>query len=179
MVGSSQVRKVDARIIAATHKDLPNLIQKGLFREDLYYRLNIIDIPIPPLRERKEDVPALVNHFVLQYCQDMAREQPAFTDGALDALMNYSWPGNIRELENQLQRLLVIVDDDRIDVGDLPATMRYNINTAQSSSRSLSEVEAEHILNVLEGVEGNKTRAADILGIDRKTLREKLKKLQK
>lgn len=179
MVGSSQVRKVDARIIAATHKDLPSLIQKGLFREDLYYRLNIIDIPIPPLRERKEDVPALVNHFVSHYCHDMDRQSPAFSDNALDALMNYGWPGNIRELENLLQRLLVIVDDDHIDVGDLPDAMRYTINTALAGSRSLSDVEAEHILNVLDGVEGNKTKAAEILGIDRKTLRGKLKKIQK
>ena len=163
MVGSSQVRKVDTRIIAATHKDLPSLVQKKLFREDLYYRLNIIDIPIPPLRERKEDVPALVNHFVSHFCRDMDRKQPAFSDSALDALMNYGWPGNIRELENLLQRLLVIIDDDRIDVGDLPEVMRYNINTSQAGIRSLSEVEAEHILNVLAGVEGNKTKAAQNL----------------
>ena len=179
MVGSSQVRKVDTRIIAATHKDLPSLVHKKLFREDLYYRLNIIDIPIPPLRERKEDVPALVNHFVSHFCRDMDRKQPAFTDSALNALMNYGWPGNIRELENLLQRLLVIIDDDRIDVGDLPEAMRYNISTSHTGSRSLSEVETEHILNVLAGVEGNKTKAAEILGIDRKTLREKVKKIQK
>ena len=179
MVGSSRVQKVDTRIIAATHKNLPSLVQKGLFREDLYYRLNIIDISIPPLRDRKEDVPALVNYFVSQFCHDMGRKPPIFTDRALDALVNHSWPGNIRELENLLQRLLVILDGDQIDSGDLPETMRFNIDTAQTGNRSLAEIEVDHILSVLAAVGDNKTRAAEILGIDRKTLREKLKKIRK
>lgn len=178
MVGSSQVRKVDTRIIAATHKDLAALVKKGHFREDLFYRLNVIDIHIPPLRERPEDVPPLVNYFVSLFCREMKQKPPTFSDKALEALVNYSWPGNIRELENLLQRLLVIVEDNLIDVADLPPPMRFCIGQSASSKKSLAEMEAEHIARVLAEVDNNKTKAAEILGIDRKTLREKLKRFQ-
>jgi DNA-binding NtrC family response regulator len=178
MVGSSQVRKVDARIIAATHKDLAALVKKEHFREDLFYRLNVIDIHIPPLRERPEDVPPLVNYFVSLLCREMKQKPPSFSDKALEALINYSWPGNIRELENLLQRLLVIVEDDLIDVVDLPHPMRFCIGQSPGAQKTLAEMEAEHIARVLAEVDNNKTRAAEILGIDRKTLREKLKRFQ-
>jgi DNA-binding NtrC family response regulator len=178
MVGSSQVRKVDARIIAATHKDLAALVKKEHFREDLFYRLNVIDIHIPPLRERPEDVPPLVNYFVSLLCREMKQKPPTFSDKALEALINYSWPGNIRELENLLQRLLVIVENDLIDVADLPHPMRFCIGQSPGAQKTLAEMEAEHIARVLAEVDNNKTRAAEILGIDRKTLREKLKRFQ-
>jgi DNA-binding NtrC family response regulator len=178
MVGSSQVRKVDTRIIAATHKDLAALVKKGHFREDLFYRLNVIDIHIPPLRERPEDVPPLLNYFVSLYCREMKQKPPTFSDKVLEALINYSWPGNIRELENLLQRLLVIVEDELIDVTDLPHPMRFCIGQSAGAQKSLAEMEAEYIARVLAEVDNNKTRAAEILGIDRKTLREKLKRLQ-
>jgi DNA-binding NtrC family response regulator len=178
MVGSSQVRKVDARIIAATHKDLAALVKKEHFREDLFYRLNVIDIHIPPLRERPEDVPPLVNYFVSLLCREMKQKPPTFSDKALEALINYSWPGNIRELENLLQRLLVIVENDLIDVADLPHPMRFCIGQSAGAQKTLAEMEAEHIARVLAEVDNNKTRAAEILGIDRKTLREKLKRFQ-
>ena len=177
MVGSSQVRKVDTRIIAATHKDLFALVRKGLFREDLFYRLNVIDIHVPALRERRHDVPPLLSYFVSLFCREMGRTPPAFSDRALQALMNYAWPGNIRELENLIQRLLVTVDGDCIHTGDLPEAMRFTIAPASHADRSLAEVEADHILNVLAQAGDNKTRAAEILGIDRKTLRDKLKKI--
>lgn len=178
MVGSSQVKKIDTRIIAATHKDLTGLIKKGLFREDLFYRINVIEIQIPALRQRQQDVPLLVNYFMSQYCRDIGRTPPAFSDEALQALINYDWPGNIRELENLMQRLLVVVDTDTIDVGDLPEAMHFAIRQATRGLQTLAEMESEHISNVLNGTNGNKTRAAEILGIDRKTLREKLKKIE-
>ena len=121
LVGSSHVRKVDTRVIAATHKDLKALVQKNLFREDLFYRLVVIDIPVPPLREREGDLMSLIHYFLSKFSKEMHRSIPEFTDNALQAIRNYSWPGNVRELENLIQRLMVVVDADRIDVIDLPA----------------------------------------------------------
>ncbi len=174
LVGSSHIRKVDTRIIAATHKNLQALVKKNLFREDLFYRLNVIDITVPPLREREGDVMTLMNHFLGKFSKEMNRPVPRFTDSALQAILNYTWPGNVRELENLVQRLVVVVDADQIDVSEFPRAMRGNIPAITSHARSLAEVEAEHILRVLTEVDGNKTRAAEILKIDRKTLRQKL-----
>ena len=176
-VGSSHISKVDTRIIAATHKNLQAMVGKGLFREDLFYRLNIIDIAIPPLRDRKEDIPAMVNHFMAEFCRQMGRPPITFSDRALEALGEYAWPGNVRELENVIQRLVVMVDGPQVSMADLPPTMRFTIRSLPGELRSLAQVEADHIQAVLASVAGNKSRAADILGIDRKTLREKLKKL--
>jgi len=177
MVGSSRVRKVDARIIAATHKDLQVLIQKENFREDLYYRLAVLDIAIPPLYKRGDDILLLVNYFSKKFSKEMNRPVPAFSDNALLMLKNYNWPGNVRELENLIQKLAVLIDKESIDIVDLPPAMRFRISPEKKDSRSLAQVEAEHILNVLASVGDNKTRAAAILGIDRKTLREKIKKI--
>ena len=178
-VGSSQVVKVDTRIVAATHKDLKTLVNKGLFREDLYYRLNVIDIPIPPLRERGQDVLLLIHSFISEFCREMARRPISFSDRALKALTNYAWPGNVRELENLIQKLVVIVDEDIVDIADLPDPMRFSISQETGINRSLAQMETEHIRNVLAGVGGNKTSAAKILKINRKTLREKLKKIER
>ncbi len=175
MVGSTKPRKVDVRVLAATNKDLLKLVENGSFREDLYYRLNVICIPTPPLRERGQDILILVNHFMRKYAEESGKVPPSLNDDALRALMNYSWPGNVRELDNLTQQLSVMSDGDTIDIPDLPSLMRYSASKAINSNRSLAEVEAEHIRNVLAGVDGNKTHAARILGIDRKTLREKLK----
>jgi len=177
-VGSSQVVKVDTRIVAATHKDLKTLVNKGHFREDLYYRLNVIDIPIPPLRERRQDVLLLIHFFVPEFCREMSRQPITFSDRALKALTNYAWPGNVRELENLIQKLVVIVDEDIVDIADLPVPMRFSISQETGINRSLAQMETEHIRNVLAGVGGNKTSAAKILQINRKTLREKLKKIK-
>ena len=178
-VGSSQVSKVDTRIIAATHKNLQVMASKGLFREDLYYRLNIIDIPIPPLRERKENIPILVRHFVEEFCRQMGRPPITFSDRALEALTEYAWPGNVRELENLVQKLVVMVDGPRVGIADLPETMRFSIRCAPGGHRPLAQVEHDHIRAVLESVAGNKSQASAILGIDRKTLREKLRRFEK
>jgi two-component system response regulator HydG len=176
MVGSSRVQKVDTRIIAATNTDLSHLVKKGLFREDLYFRLNIVEISLPPLHERGEDILLLVQFFREKLSKDMNRPAPQLSDKVLQLFKNYQWQGNVRELENLIQRLMVLADSDFIDVADLPEQMRFNINWRRGFNRPLADVEAEHIANVLNSVKGNKTRAAQILGINRKTLRIKMRR---
>ncbi|NDV18507.1 response regulator [Pseudodesulfovibrio sp. JC047] len=176
-VGSSKVLTADTRILAATHENLKQLVEEGSFREDLYYRINIIDIPVPPLRERGDDILALINHFLKKFSKAMRRNPPVLSDETLNALRNHPWPGNVREMENLIHRLAVIVDRDIIEVTDLPEDMRFSLPAGGRIDRSLEEVEAEHILNVLAMTRDNKTRAAEILGINRKTLREKLKRM--
>jgi len=175
MVGSTKPCKVDVRILAATNKDLLKLVECGAFREDLYYRLNVINIAIPPLRERGEDILILTNHLILKFTKDVGKKEISFTDDALRVLINYSWPGNVRELENLIQRLVVMSDKDVIDITDFPSLMRFSANKHANLNKSLAEIEAEHIRNVLTSVDWNKSQASKILGIDRKTLREKLK----
>jgi len=179
MVGSERARKVDVRILAATNKDLATLVKKGTFRDDLFYRLNVITIAVPPLRERRDDVLLLVRHFAGKFAEELGKPPCRFSDEAFQVLRNYDWPGNVRELENVIQRLIVMTDRDLIDVPDLPSLMRFSALRETGFNRTLAEVEAEHIRNVLASVGGNKTRAAEILGIDRKTLREKLKHAEK
>lgn len=175
MVGSAKSQKVDVRIIAGTNKNLQSLIAGGRFREDLYYRLNVINIEIPPLRERGEDIMVLVRYFTAKYAAEMNRAEPHYSDRALEILRGYSWPGNVRELENLVQRLMALFEGDLIDAPDLPAGMRSEcLVDRQGLDRSLEEVEHEYIRHVLAHVGGNKTRAAAILKIDRKTLRDKL-----
>jgi two-component system response regulator HydG len=178
MVGSSRTRKVDVRILAATNKHLQGLVKKELFREDLFYRLNVITIFMPPLRERGDDVLLLARHFLAKFSTGLGKSSLSFSDKALRCLRDYNWPGNVRELENVIQRLVVMADGNLIDVPDLPSLMRFSALRRTGFDRTLAEVEAEYISNVLASVEGNKTRAAEILGVDRKTLRQKLKKMQ-
>jgi DNA-binding NtrC family response regulator len=176
MVGSSRSRKVDVRVIAATNGDLAQLVQKGSFREDLYFRINVIPIRLPPLRERSDDIVPLTRHFASRYARDMDRPVPELSNRVLDIFRGYAWPGNVRELENVIQRLVVMTDTDTIDAPDLPTLMRFAVAPPRvPPSRTLAEMEAEYIRSVLDSVAGNKTRAAEVLGIDRKTLREKLK----
>ncbi|MCK5019078.1 MAG: sigma-54-dependent Fis family transcriptional regulator, partial [Candidatus Peribacteraceae bacterium] len=174
MVGANRTSKVDVRIIAATNKDLFSLVKKEAFREDLYFRLNVITIDIPPLRERGDDILLLINHFSSKFAEECGKPTPRFTDKALEVLMNYNWPGNVRELENVIQRLIIMAEGDLIEVPDLPSLMRFSALNETGFNRTLAEVEAEYIRNVLASVSGNKTHAAKILGIDRKTLRKKL-----
>jgi two-component system response regulator HydG len=178
MVGIRYPQKVDIRIIAATNKNLTGLIEKGLFREDLFYRLNVVTIDIPALRDREEDILLLVQHFASKYADEFGKSVPQFSDAVLEIFKNYYWPGNIRELENIIQRLVIMEESDIIDVPDLPSLMRFSAIKGTGLNRTLAAVEAEHILNVLASVDGNKTLAAEILGINRKTLREKLKKIK-
>jgi len=174
MVGSTRPRKVDIRILASTNKDPLHLVNKGLFREDLFFRLNVITINIPPLRERGEDILLLTQYFLTKFAEELGKPKLHFSESALSVLKNYHWPGNVRELENVVQRLVVMTEGDLIEVPDLPSLMRFSALQKTGLDRTLAEVEADYIRNVLTSVGGNKTRAAEILGIDRKTLREKL-----
>jgi len=180
MVGSSRPTRVDARVLASTNKDLSSLLKKGIFREDLYFRLSVITIVLPPLREREDDILLLVMHFARKFADAAERPTPEFTDSALQVFRRYSWPGNVRELLNLVQRLVVMQEDvlRPIDVTDLPRHMRFSLNHGAGPVRTLAEVEGAHIRSVLASVHGNKTQAANLLGIDRKTLREKLKSLE-
>ncbi len=174
-VGSSRPIQVDTRLICATNKDLLQLIKKGLFREDLYYRINVIDITVPSLRERGADIFLLVSHFHAKFAKDLGRKVPAFSDEVLRQMMAYHWPGNVRELENLVQKLVLVAEGDTIMPTDLPSAMRFSAAGSRRLDRSLAEMESEYVHDVLASVDGNKTRAAAILKIDRKTLREKLK----
>jgi len=174
MVGSSKSRRVDVRIVAATNKDLQSLIGKDLFRHDLFYRINVISLCLPPLRDRENDSILLARRFAEKYSREMGREAPRFTGRAMEVIRRYSWPGNVRELENVIQQILVLSDEVLIDAPDLPSFMRYTASMDEGVERSLRDVEESHIERVMEHVKGNKTRAAALLGIDRKTLRDKL-----
>lgn len=175
MLGANCPRKVDVRILAATNKDLFSLVKKGSLREDLFYRLNVITITVPPLRERGDDVLLLIQCFAKKFAEEVDKPVPVLSDNALQVLREYHWPGNIRELENVIHRLVVMTDKPSIEVSDLPSLMRFTALRATGFDRPLAEIEAEYIRNVLINVDGNKSRASEILRIDRKTLREKLK----
>lgn len=176
MVGSRKPVPVNVRVISATNKDLRQLVEKGMFREDLYYRLNVINIEVPPLREREDDILLLINFFMKRYALEMGIEQPQISEDAMQLLQSYPFPGNVRELDNLIQRLLVMSGDEIIKPADLPDYMKACANFSNSDlQKTLHEVEKEHIERVLQSTGGNKSEAARILDIDRKTLRSKLK----
>ena len=173
-VGGNQTIKVDFRIIAATNKDLGQLIEEGKFRPDLYYRLNVFHIELPPLRERREDIPPLVDHFVRKFSREMNKKISRVSPAAMNLLQQYAWPGNIRELENAVERAMVVAQES--DLREQDFTLKSRTGTIIGGPRSLDDVEKEHILRVLDESSGNQTRAAEVLGIDRVTLHHKLKK---
>ncbi|WP_027064510.1 sigma-54-dependent transcriptional regulator [Maribacter sp. Hel_I_7] len=173
-VGSQKVEKVDIRIIAATNADLREEIKNNTFREDLYYRLTVVEINVPPLRERKSDISILAEKFIRKYGIEFKDRLLRISPEALQIVERYNWPGNIRELENVIQRA-VIMSDGTIDVKDLPDVLKYQIDFPNNELRPLREMEKEYVQRVLNHTNGNKTKAAEILQIDRKTLREKLK----
>ncbi len=178
MVGATKSNRADIRIIAATNKDLEKMVRRGSFREDLFFRLNVININVPALRERGDDIFLLTRHFLNKFSNGNRGKIPEFQDEALSVMKKYNWPGNVRELENMIQRLVVMKEGDTIDVTDLPRHMKASLPRVSGLDRTLAEVEAEYIKTVLESVNGNKTKASKILGIDRKTLREKIKNRQ-
>lgn len=174
-VGSQKAEKVDVRVIAATNINLKDLIEKKRFREDLYYRLTVVEIKVPTLTERSSDIPLLVEKFLFKYGIEYKDRFIKITPEALEVLKNYYWPGNIRELENVIQRA-IIMSDRNVDVEHLPKHIKYQINFSKTDKLlSLKEFEKNYILKVLAATNNNKTKAAEILKIDRKTLREKLK----
>ena len=179
MVGSRRPHKADVRVIAASNKDLLHLVNKGAFRDDLYYRLAVITIEIPPLRERGDDTLLLTNIFVKRYAEELGKKVPRLSDKVVQVFREYNWPGNVRELENVVHRLVAMTDVEVIDVTDLPSLMRHRTVREANLTRPLEEVEVEYIENVLASVGGNKTEAAKILGINRKTLTKKLQEAKR
>ena len=180
-LGSTQTVKVDTRVIAATNKNLLEEIQQGSFREDLYYRLNVVTLEVPSLRERREDISLLADFFLKQYAEKNRRLIKGFTPKAMDLLIRHDWPGNVRELENVVERAVIMARGDLISQGELPDAIRGlegEMEEAEidlSPGRSLKEVERDMILRTLEDTGGNRTRTAEILGISRRTLQLKLK----
>lgn len=172
-VGAQKAEKVDVRIIAATNSDLKEMIKKETFREDLFYRLTVVEIDVAPLRERKEDIPLLVEKFLFKYGVEYKDRFVKISPNALAVLQRYDWPGNIRELENIIQRA-VIMCDTTIEIQHLPDTLKFNINFPKEELPTLKEIERQYIQKVLNTTNNNKTKAAEILGIDRKTIRQKL-----
>ena len=170
-VGGNQVVKVDFRCIAATNKNLEQLIEEGKFRPDLFYRLNVFRVELPPLRERREDIPLLVDHFVRKFSLAMNKRTSRVSPEAMNRLQQQPWPGNIRELENAVERAMVVAQEPELRPQD------FIFKAAPTNGdRTLEEMERAHILRVLEECGGNQTRAAEILDIDRVTLYHKLKK---
>ena len=174
-VGGNKTLSVDTRLIAATNKDLSALIGTGRFREDLYYRLNVINITLPPLRERKEDIPELSLFFLKKFSHKLSKSISGFAQPVLDVLNAYDWPGNVRELENLIERAVILCDSENIREEDISLPIINTIKEAPANP-SLEEVEKEHILRVLNEAGGNQSKASQMLGIDRKTLYLKLKK---
>ena len=178
-VGGHQTIKVDFRCIAATNKDLETMIKDGRFRPDLYYRLNVFRIEIPPLRERREDIPPLVNHFVGKYAAAMNKRISGVTPDAMALLQSYDWPGNVRELENAIERAMVVTKGSQLAHSDFvikPSTPMPEAFRTEGAAPSLEDVEKSHILRVLEQCNFNQTRAAEVLQIDRVTLHNRLKR---
>ncbi len=176
-VGGTRLHRVDVRIVAATNKTLAEEVREGRFREDLYYRLNVVNLVVPPLRERKEDIPLLAEHF-LAAMQVSGRKAKGVSPEAMRCLADYSWPGNVRELANMIERLIILTRGQVIEVKDLPPTLRGGASAAPAATAmpvSLSDMERLHIARILAETGGKKMRAARLLGIDLKTLNKKIK----
>ena len=190
-VGDSQTIKVDVRVIAATNADLARMVADGAFREDLYYRLNVIPVKLPPLRERREDIPLLVQHFVQKFCSEIKRPVMTVSQSAVRCLMQYGWPGNVRQLENAMERAVALSGPrTQIEVADLPPDIQQEDDGADALQglalpdegldfeRFMARIEREVIRRALERTGGNKAAAAQVLNLKRTTLVEKLKRLE-
>jgi two-component system response regulator HydG len=179
-VGGEEVISVDVRIIAATNKDLARLVKEGKFREDLYYRLNVITLSVPPLRDRREDIPLLAEHFLKRFAEKNTRPIKGFTPQAMDRLVKYPWPGNVREIMNTIESAVVLSTSPFLTEEDLPIIREDQGDVAPTSGvvtdLSLDEIERATILKTLETMQGNKSEAARKLGITRATLHKKLKR---
>jgi two-component system, NtrC family, nitrogen regulation response regulator NtrX len=184
-VGSTQQTQVDVRVIAATNKDLPVAIKAGQFREDLYFRLNVIPIFVPPLRTRQGDIPLLAEYFMAGFAQEYGRRPKAFEDGALAILQRYSWPGNVRELRNLIERLVIMVPGDHISTADLAFLGRDPSEADDTTPADVEPVlplheardrfERDYILRALALQNGNMSRTAEVLGVERSNLYRKMR----
>ena len=186
-VGGTRTIEVDVRVLAATNQDLKAMVDRGEFREDLYYRLNVVPIHIPPLRERTEDVPALVNHFMEKFTKEQPNPPTSITQGALDELIGYDWPGNVRELENTIESAMVLTDGDVITEEHLsilgqPIWEREAASGPEVAELTLKEqlerAERRILKRILEQVDGNRTKAAEILGLSTRAIRYKIKQYE-
>jgi two-component system response regulator HydG len=184
-VGGEASIRIDVRVIAATNKDLLQEIENGNFREDLYYRMNVVTIHVPPLRDRREDIPVLAQHFLSTFAEKNHKQLKGFTPQAMDRFVKYAWPGNVRELMNAVERAVVLCRSEYLEEHDLPVIIResersqdesVSFKDAVSGNRPLEDVEKATILSTLASTDGNKSEAARRLGITRKTLHKKLKK---
>jgi len=179
-LGNPKTIKVNVRLIAATNRNLQQAIEKKEFREDLFYRLNVFPIVSPPLRNRKEDIPLLIKHFVKKYEGKMGKEIKNIPDKVVDALMQYDWPGNIRELENLIERALILTNTSTLEYGDWIPAAKNTASNGKVSLQKMDDVEKEHIISVLNStnwkVSGEKG-AAKILGLNATTLEARMKKL--
>ena len=178
-LGSNVTRHIDVRVIAATNQDLRAALEQGTFREDLYYRLNVVPINIPPLRERKQDIPFLANHFLKKLAPDAGRHVEAITDAAMEKLIGYHWPGNVRELENVIERSLVMATGTQLDAADIklesaPRPRPQNEANFLPEGLSLDQYEQDIIREALRRADGNKSQAARMLGLTRNALRYRL-----
>lgn len=179
-VGSTKTAKIDVRVLAATNKDLKQAIEEGTFRDDLYYRLNVINIKVPLLRERRDDIPILIDHFLNKYSAEAGRRKLGVSREALNLLYNYSWPGNVRELENVVERAAHLSKGEAIMPEDLPFNIKEQTQAEDLAEKAiemnltLSDLEKLYIMKALKKAEGKVARAAEILGIDRSTLYRKL-----
>jgi len=180
-VGGTRTVHVDTRIISATNRNLEDEIAAGRFREDLYYRLNVVMIKVPPLRSRSADIPLLADFFLQRYAEKNHRSLKGFRPGAMDLLLRHPWPGNVRELENVIERAVIMARGDMVNPAHFPKSLQDRgaeeppREPVLASGRSLKEVEKEMILKTLEDMDGNRTRTAETLGISRRTLQLKLK----
>jgi len=183
-VGSNQTIKIDVRVIAATNRNLEEAIRKSTFREDLYYRLNVVTVSLPPLRERKEDLPLLLDHFLKKYNRENKKKVASLTKEARDLLLQYDYPGNVRELENIIERAVVLCRGEILSVQDLPLNLREGklemipgqLKEGNSLPETIESLERQLILSALERSGGVQTRAAEDLGIKERVLRYKMKK---
>ena len=174
-LGSARAKKVDVRVIAATNKDVQKMVDEGKFREDLWYRLNVVRLVVPPLCERPTDIPLLVSYFLKRY-NERYKLDTRLIDSGLKVMQEYSWPGNIRQLQHMMERLTILAPAGRIDAEAVRAAIEQ-MDSRDHSSETLADTETEQIRRVLAATNGNKSRAAKILGIERKTLYRKLEKM--
>jgi len=173
-VGGNELIKVDIRVVSATNRDLKEAVANGQFREDLYYRLNVVTIELPPLRERREDIPLLAEHFLKKFALENQKKVAGFSPQATEFLLRYDWPGNVRELENAIERAVILAKNSLIEIADLP---HQSLSLAYSAlpGKNLKEMEKNHIWGVLSETRGNYSEAARILGITRMTLYNKVR----
>jgi len=173
-VGGTRLHRVDVRVIAATNKDLDGEVRAGRFREDLFYRLNVVSLTLPPLRDRRQDIPLLIDHFLRRFTAEYTPK--TLDDEARHALAEYAWPGNVRELSNTIERLLILAPGEVVGLEDLPSNIRTPVRRSEAAGpTSLAEMERLHLTRVLSETGGKKMQAARLLGIDIKTLNKKIK----